>query len=159
VCASLVTDQGIIPYCVSVMSIFKLYLSHSCSVSPMISTSVSIFRVFDFVSYSSKKEKAVFGLGVKHSVRSGNSTRSWVDWWSCRTPFKFRFPFMFAISNELEASVAKCHEADGVASYLSSHTRPSSVCVELVTLDARDWRDTSLFPGALRKILGMMVVL
>jgi hypothetical protein len=53
------------------------------------------------------------------------------------TPFRFRFPSMFAISNELEASVAKCHEADGWHRTFRRTQGPREH-VELVTLDAKD---------------------
>ncbi|XP_071676819.1 uncharacterized mitochondrial protein AtMg00310-like [Lolium perenne] len=35
-----------------------------------------------------QKIKPLFGLGARHRVRSGTSTRLWVDWWQGRGPLK-----------------------------------------------------------------------
>ncbi|KAK1614885.1 hypothetical protein QYE76_020402 [Lolium multiflorum] len=54
-----------------------------------------------------QKIKRVLCLGTKHQVVSGTSTRFWHDWWLGPRPFRERFPGLFAISADPEASVAQ----------------------------------------------------
>jgi hypothetical protein len=52
---------------------------------------------------SIQKIKWVFGLGAKHLVRNGTSTRLWHDWWLGSGPLRDRFLSLFAITGEPEA--------------------------------------------------------
>jgi hypothetical protein len=54
-----------------------------------------------------QKIKRVLCLGTKHQVVSGTSTRFWHDWWLGPRPFQDRFPALFAITADPEASVAQ----------------------------------------------------
>jgi hypothetical protein len=47
----------------------------------------------------------LFRLGAKHTVHNGKTMSIWWDWWQGSGPLCNRFPSLFAIVTEQEASV------------------------------------------------------
>jgi hypothetical protein len=94
-----------------------------------------------------QKIKRVLCLGAKHHVVSGTSTRFWHDWWLGPRPFRERFPGLFAITADPEASVAQA-AAGGLWDIplrrelgRLEHVELSDIRRELQSVDLRAGRD------------------